>query len=132
LIVLDASCVVEVVLNERHAEAVRLRIGDPQTSLHAPHLLDVEVTQVVRRKVLADEIDAERGLDALLAFANLDITYYPHGLLLGRVWDLRHNMTAYDALYVALAEALGTTLLTTDARLAAAIDEPGRVELIGA
>ena len=87
-------------------------------SLHAPHLLDLEVVQVLRRYLRAGIIDEERATQALEDFSSFSIQRYPHDLFLPRIWELRQNLTAYDAAYIALAEALGATLLTCDKALA--------------
>jgi predicted nucleic acid-binding protein len=102
----------------------------PQETLHAPHLLDVEVAQVLRRYVAAAEITSERGREALADLTDFPIRRYPHDLLLARVWDLRNNFTAYDAVYVALAEALEAPLLTRDQRLGAAAKRHVQIELL--
>jgi predicted nucleic acid-binding protein len=120
LIVLDASAVIELVLNTRNGSLVGERISDPGESLHAPHLLSVEVAEVVRRYVAADSIGAEVGEAALADLATLDIARYEHEPLLPRVWELRANLTAYDAVYLALAEVLDAPLVTFDARLGTA------------
>jgi predicted nucleic acid-binding protein len=130
MIVVDASAVLEVLLRTPAATAVEKRLLDPSQTLHAPHLLDVEVAQVVRRYAASGEIDGERGRAALADLADLPLRRYPHDFLLPRVWDLRNNLTAYDAVYVALAEALGAPLLTRDKRLAAAPGHHARVELV--
>ena len=130
MIVVDASAVLEVLLRTPAATAVEKRLFDPSQTLHAPHLLDVEVAQVVRRYAASGEIDDERGRAALADLADLPLRRYPHDFLLPRVWDLRNNLTAYDAVYVALAEALGAPLLTRDKRLAAAPGHHARVELV--
>ncbi len=88
--------------------------------LHAPHLIDVEFVHVVRRFVATGRITVERANAMRSDFADLPITRYPHGTLLDRMWHLRHNLTAYDAAYVALSEALEVPLVSTDARLAGA------------
>jgi predicted nucleic acid-binding protein len=118
VIVLDASAVVELVLGSPRGVTVRARIQRPDESLHAPHLLDVEVASVLRRYHLAGELSAEEGREALADLAGLDIVRYPHHPLLPRVWELRASVTAYDAVYLALAEVLGAPLLTLDRRLA--------------
>jgi predicted nucleic acid-binding protein len=84
--------------------------------------------KVVRRYAAAGELDAERGREALADLADLPLLRYPHDLLLPRIWELRHNLTAFDAAYVALAEALGAPLL--DRRLAAAPGHHAQVELV--
>jgi predicted nucleic acid-binding protein len=89
-------------------------------SLHAPHLIDVEIAQAVRRLALAGLIDSKRGQEALSDLAAFSLQRYPHEPFLSRIWALRANFSAYDAAYVALAEALGAPLLTCDKRLATA------------
>ena len=122
MIVVDASALLEVLLRTPAAKAVEGRLFDAsQQTLHAPHLLDVEVAQVLRRYAAIGEIDNERGSLALTDLADFPIRRYPHNFLLTRVWSLRSNFTAYDAVYVALAEALNASLLTCDKRLATAV-----------
>ena len=99
-------------------------------SLHAPHLLDVEVTQVLRRYTQNTALTAQRAQEALDDLLDFPIERYPHAALLPRAWDLRDNLTAYDAVYVALAEALQTSLLTCDGRLARAPGLTARIELM--
>jgi predicted nucleic acid-binding protein len=130
MIVVDASALLEALLRTPAAKAVEKRLFDPEQTLHAPHLLDVEVAQVVRRYAANGEIDNDRGRAALADLADLPLHRYPHDLLLPRVWDLRSNLTAYDAVYVALAEALDAPLLTRDRRLAAAAGHHARIELV--
>ena len=98
-------------------------------TLHAPHLLDLEIAQVLRRYVRAACISADRGREALSDFLDLPLTRYPHFVLLTRVWQMRHNLTAYDAAYLALAEALDAPLITRD-RALARTGSRARVELI--
>jgi predicted nucleic acid-binding protein len=98
--------------------------------LHARHLLDVEVAQVFRRHVAQGAITASRAEEALQDLLDLRLLRYPHGLLLPRAWELRDNLTAYDAVYVALAEALDATLLTCDRKLASAPGHHARIEII--
>jgi len=102
----------------------------PDETLHAPHLLDVEVAQVLRRYTRTGELDADRGLQALEDLVDFPLTRYPHDLFLLRIWELRHNVTAYDAAYIALVEALGAPLMTRDAALASAPGNRARIELI--
>jgi predicted nucleic acid-binding protein len=128
--VLDASAVVELLLATELGRAVAARIGDPRLSLHAPHLLDVEVAQALRRYVRGGDLDDEAAAAALEDLRSLDLDRHSHEPLLERVWALRENMTAYDAVYVALAEALDTTLLTCDGRLQRAPGMAGRIELV--
>ncbi|HXT78424.1 MAG TPA: type II toxin-antitoxin system VapC family toxin [Acetobacteraceae bacterium] len=129
MIVVDASALIEILLRTPAAGAVEKRLFDTQETLHAPHLLDVEVTQVIRRYATSGEIDQDRGREALIDLADFPLRRYPHGFLLPRVWELRDNLTAYDAVYVALAEALDARLLTRDRRLAAAAGQHARIEV---
>jgi len=130
LIVLDASALVELVLGTPRGRAVGARIQDPEVSLHAPHLADVEVAQVLRRCVREGDLTAEAGRAGLEVLSLLDLERHSHEPLLARVWTLRANLTAYDAVYVALAEALAATLLTCDARLTRASKIRTRVSLV--
>ena len=130
MIVVDASAALEVLLRTPGAAALEERLFDPGETLHAPHLIDVEVAQVLRRYALAGEINPGRCREALGDLADFPLSRYPHHLLLPRVWDLRDNLTAYDAVYVALAEALEAPLLTRDRRLAAAPRHRARIELV--
>lgn len=130
MIVLDASAAVEWLLQTRVGHRVEARLFGEADTLHAPHLLDVEVAQVLRRYTAAGIITAERGGEALDDLRDLALTRYPHDVLLGRVWELRDNLTAYDATYVALAEALGAAVVTCDGRIAAAPGHRARVDVI--
>jgi predicted nucleic acid-binding protein len=87
-------------------------------TLHAPHLIDLEIAQVLRRYVRSAIISAERGEEALTDLADFPLTRYPHFVLLTRIWQMRHGLTAYDAAYLALAEALDAPLITRDRALA--------------
>jgi len=118
VIVLDASALVELLLGSPRGRAIAERISEPALALHVPHLADVEVAQALRRFVLDGELDAAQAMTALDDLRSLDLERHGHEPLLGRVWALRQNLTAYDAVYVALAEALEATLLTCDGRLA--------------
>lgn len=130
MIVLDASAVVELLLNTVTGRRVMDRIADPAESLHAPHLLGVEVSQVLRRYVRAGEIGADTAASAVTDLAELDIARYEHEPLLPRVWQLRENLTAYDGVYIALAEVLDAPLLTRDSRLAGSSGNGAVVELV--
>jgi len=130
MIVVDASALIEALLGTPAAGPVVRRLFDSRQTLHAPHLIDLEVAQVFRRYAAAGDLDHERGREALADLANLRLHRYPHAFLLSRVWDLRHNFTAYDAAYVALAAVLDAPLLTRDRRLAATADNLVRVELV--
>ncbi len=130
MIVLDASCLVELFLGTPQGRAVATRIADPAVSLHIPHLADVEVMQTLRRYVRDGEIDAATAREALDDLRSLDLERHAHEPLLNRVWALRQNLSAYDAVYVALAEALDATLLTCDARLSRSPGAFKRIELV--
>ena len=99
-------------------------------SLHAPELLDLEVAQVLRRLVREGALSGSRAEAAIEDLLDLRITRYPHSVLLPRMWQLRHNLSAYDAAYVVLAEKLGATLLTRDARLASAARHAATIEVV--
>lgn len=117
-------------LRDRRASGLAERLADELLVPHAPHFLVLEVAQALRRLEAAGVIRAERAAEALNDAAALAVERHPHEALLRRIWELRHNLTAYDAAYVALAERLGTALVTTDARLASAPDLRAPVELI--
>jgi len=131
VIVLDASAVLELLLGGAGGELVRARIESPDETLHGPQLLDLEVLQVLRRYHLAGILSAQRAELALDDLRALDLERYPHEPMLTRIWELRENVTAYDAAYIALAEAIDATLLTFDARLASAPRHTARIELLG-
>jgi predicted nucleic acid-binding protein len=97
--------------------------------LHGPHLIDTEVLHALRRMTTRKAISDARAADARSDFAELKLVRYPHQPLSDRVWELRHNLTAYDATFVALAEALRAPLITCDARLASASGHTAHVEL---
>lgn len=87
-------------------------------TLHAPHLIDLEVAQVLRRYVRSGAVSAERGAQAVADLSDFPLTRYPHSVLLARIWQMRDTLTAYDAAYLALAEALDARLITRDRALA--------------
>jgi predicted nucleic acid-binding protein len=130
VIVVDASALLEVLLHTSRGETIEARLLDGLEPLHSPHLLDVEAAQVIRRFAIAGEIGVERAQAAFDDLTDFPIQRHPHGFLLRRVWALRANLTAYDATYVALAEALEATFLTHDRRLATTARRYVTVELV--
>ena len=130
MIVLDASATIEWLLQSPAGIKIEKRLFSPSESLHAPHLLDVEVAQVLRRYVREKIISAQRGQEALEDFVDIPLSRYPHDFLIPRVWELRATLTAYDAVYVALAELLDAPLLTCDGRIASASGHSANVEVV--
>jgi predicted nucleic acid-binding protein len=129
LIVIDASAVLEVVLRTRLASAIEGRLFSTDEPLHAPHVIDLEVAQVLRRYVRSGAISSAEGQLALDDWLALPVARHRHDLLLPRIWDLTTSIGAYDAAYVVLAETLGAPLVTTDARLARAHGHDAKVEV---
>jgi len=129
VIVLDASAVVELLLGTLGAAAVERRVVRAR-SLHAPSVLDLEVTQAIRRFCATGQLAPERGGQAIAELADLPVRRYPHTPLLGRIWQLRTAITAYDAAYVVLAETLGAPLVTRDRRLARTRGHRARIDLV--
>ena len=112
MIVVDASSIVEVLLNSRTGQAVLDRMTRSRESLHAPSLIDLEVLAVLRRLTRTGDMDDDRADLAVSDYLDLPLARYPHATLIKRVWHLRQNFTVYDASYVALAEAIDAVLLT--------------------
>lgn len=127
MIVVDASAITEFLLQTPLGTRVEARLFRDGDEFHAPHLLDVEVAQALRRMVRAGEVLAGRADEALGDLAAIDIRRHAHTDFLLRAWELRDNLTAYDAIYVALAEALDAPLVTCDGPLGAT---PGHAALI--
>ena len=130
MIVADASAILELLLRTDAGSVVEERLLRRGETIHAPSLVDVEVAHVLRRYVSRGAMTAKRArvaIDVLVAFP---MERYTHEPLLPRMWELRDNLTAYDAAYVALAEGLRAPLLTCDARLAGAPRIRAIVELI--
>jgi predicted nucleic acid-binding protein len=125
----DASAILEIFLQTSAARRVSCVVFAAGQTLHAPHLIDLEIAEVLRRYVRSASISADRGAEALSDFLDLPITRYPHFVLLARVWEMRHNLTAYDAAYLVLAEALNAPLITRD-RALARTGSRAQVELI--
>lgn len=130
MIVVDASVILELLLRTPASAAVEARLFDSGESLHAPHLLDLEVIQVLRGYGARGELSPLRGQIAIGQLARFPLTRHPHEPLLSRIWALRANLTAYDAAYVVLAEGLGATVLTRDQRLANSAPRGVVVEVI--
>jgi predicted nucleic acid-binding protein len=130
LIVIDASALLELLLLTPTGLDVAARVFGTEAPLHAPELVDLEVAQVLRRYRRDGELSTERASQALEDLADLHLDRHSHLPLLARVWELRDNMTAYDAAYVALAELLEAPLLTCDARLSRA-PHGAKVEVVG-
>jgi predicted nucleic acid-binding protein len=129
VIVLDASAAVEWLLQTAVGQRIEARIYARKESLHAPHLIDLEVLQVLRRLVREGTFHERRAEEAVQDFLALRLTRYPHNAFLTPIWQHRHNFSAYDAAYVALAESLGAALLTRDGRLASCYGSGIKVEL---
>jgi predicted nucleic acid-binding protein len=138
VIVLDASTLTDVLLGQTFALDVLAEqaVGHEQEPLHAPELIEPETLSALRALVMRGELAAARADEAVLGMGAVRFIRYPHAPFRDRVWELRHNLTPYDALYLALAEALGSaTLLTGDAGLAAEAARtigPSRVRYVSA
>jgi predicted nucleic acid-binding protein len=131
MLVVDTSAVLEALAASDPPPGLLERLAS-DGDLHAPHLIDTEMLHALRRMCMAGEIGDDRAADARGDFAELAVVRYPHEPLNDRVWELRHNLTAYDATFVALAEILEAPLLTCDARLASAPGHDARIELFAA
>jgi predicted nucleic acid-binding protein len=127
--VIDCSAALDALLEPRDARLVERLSGARE--LHAPHLLDVEMLHALRRLVATGKLTAERAEYVREDFAALRIRRYAHHPFANRIWALRDNLTAYDAAFVALAEALAVPIVTCDARLATAPAHGAEVELLG-
>ena len=114
MLVLDASAIVELLFQTVVGKKIANIIFNDRVNLVAPELLSVETIQVIRRFINSKELTLERAEQVFQDLRDLPIYYYPHHIVLSRVWDLRKNFTAYDATYLALAENLNAPLITTD------------------
>lgn len=131
MIVLDASAVVDLLLGlPPHEVTVANLIAAEAPHVFAPHLLDVEVAQVIRQRVLSGAVRASDAVEALRVLGMLPIIRHPHLPFLERAFELRQNATVYDAVYLVLAEALGATLVTRDRALAAIPGAHARVQVL--
>jgi predicted nucleic acid-binding protein len=130
VIVLDASAAAEILLAlPRAGPQLRERVARSGETLHVPHVFDLEVIAAIRRHALRGALSEQRARRALRALGDLRASRYSHAPLCGRIWELRENITPYDAAYVALAEALRAPLVTVDAALAGAAGSLAKVEL---
>ena len=131
MLVVDTSAVLGAIVAREPARGLVERLAE-DGDLHAPHLIDTEVLHALRRMSMHDQLSEERAVDARTDYAELTLVRYPHESLNDRVWALRQNLTAYDATFVALAEALGAPLITCDTRLAQAPGHRAEIELFDA
>lgn len=130
MIVVDASAAIELVLQTPRSAAIESILQTPETTLHAPHLIDLEVLQVLRRYLLSSEISKQRAEEARRDFFDLDLNRYPHHTFESQIWKWRDNFTAYDAAYLVLAEILDARLLTMDSALENVQDKDVQVVVI--
>jgi predicted nucleic acid-binding protein len=130
VIVVDASALLEFLLQTALGTKVEARLFRDRDEFHSPHLADVEVAQGLRRLVRTGEVSPARAAEAIADLADLDLHRHAHLDLLTRAWKLRENVTAYDAMYVALAEALDAPLVTCDRPLASTSGHRARIEAI--
>lgn len=131
MLVIDASAAIEILIGSEVGSRWRDRVVRADETLQAPYLIDIEVISGLRRLASVREMLAARAERAVEAFSNLRLVRCGHLVLLPRIWDLRHNLSAYDAAYVALAELLGAPLLTNDARLSRSHGHSAKIELLG-
>jgi len=131
MIVIDASAITELLLQTDLGIRVERRMYKEDEDLHAPHLLDVEVLSALRRLVHTGEVLADRAEEAIDDLALLRIIRHGHLDFAPRVWELRQNVTAYDAMYLALAESLHARVLTCDRPLGRVTGHSARIEVIG-
>ncbi len=130
MIVLDASVLIEILLRTKEGQKLESLLLKSSREIAAPELLDIEVCQVIRRYFLLKELTEDRGQKAIDDLSAFPIQRYPHEALVGRIWKLKDNLTAYDAAYVALAEKLKAKLVTRDKKLGAASKKWIRVEVL--
>jgi predicted nucleic acid-binding protein len=130
MIVLDAPVVVEILVRSRDGLSIAERLIAGGRTWHAPHVIDVEVAHALRHYAARRAMPDARAAEALNLLAALPLTRYPHDVLLERIWALRHNLSAYDAAYVALAEGLRAPLVTRDQRLASSPGIAAAIELV--
>jgi predicted nucleic acid-binding protein len=128
VIVVDTSAVLAALAGRPRPEDLHVRLAQ-DGDLHAPHLIDVEVVHALRRLVRARHLTEDRAVDVRTDFGDLAIVRYPHHPLADRMWELRHNLSAYDATFVVLAEMLGVPLITCDRGLAGSSGHAALIEL---
>lgn len=128
MIVVDTSAVLSALMTSPATTRLQRRLAD-DGDLHVPHLLDVEILHALRRLVTTGALSDERAQEVRDDVDQLALTRYPHGPLADRIWELRHNLSAYDATFVSLCEALDVPFVTCDARLARAPAHHATVEL---
>ena len=129
MIVLDASAAIDWLLQTPAGHRIERRISSRSEKLHAPHLIDLEVVHALRRLVRDGAVVQLRADEAVSFLQALPLTRHAHIALLPRIWQYRHNLSAYDAAYVVLAETLGAALITRDARLASSHGHRAKIEL---
>jgi len=130
MIVADASAILEFLLQTPLGEKVEARLFAEDDEIHVPHLVDIEIAQALRRLVRSREVSIDRAAEALADLVDLDLRRHIHVDLLDRVWELRANLTSYDAVYVALAEAIGGPLVTCDKSLGSSPGHAVRIDVI--
>ena len=130
--VIDASVIVAMLVDAEHATwaGAQLSAGGVSRALWVPHLIDAEVGQALRREVAGGRLDEDTAGEALLDLARMPLRRIDHIGLLHRTWELRHNISFYDGLYVALAEVLDVPLVTLDRRLARAVGDATDVRVL--
>jgi predicted nucleic acid-binding protein len=129
VIVLDASAAVDALLGLGDAANLIERLEAPRESLHAPHLIDVEVMHALRRLTLKRQLSPARAAEALEDFTALRLERYPHLPFIARIWQLRSSLSAFEAVYVALGEALDAPVVTADRALFRSHGHSARIEL---
>ena len=129
MLVVDASCLYEVVADTARAERVREQLA-ADTDHAAPHIVDVEVVSFIRRHHLEGRLDATAARQAVEDLRGWPGERYGHQAMLERIWELRASVRAWDAAYIALAEVLEATMVTLDARLATAQGPQCRIDLL--
>jgi predicted nucleic acid-binding protein len=128
MLVVDTSAILDAIAAYESAPGLIARLA-ADGDLHAPHVIDVEILHALRGMLMREEITPERAADARTDFAETVLLRYPHEPLSDRIWELRHNLSAYDAAFVALAETLEMPLVTCDARLASSSGHNAQIEL---